>query len=168
MFLLRAELPEAMEAFGMKFADILARRRVVHGPDPFAGLAVPSEALRRHLGQALLNLALRLRERYVLVSRREEQLAVLAADFAGPLRASAAALLQLEGHPAVPPKEALARIVEELGDPHGAEMLRLLSRSREEGSLPPGEGAKVLLYLLGVAERMRARAAAGPAESPRR
>lgn len=157
MFLLRSELPDALDAFGVKFADILARRRVLHGVDPFAELAVPDAAIRARLLQVLLNLALRLRERYVLVSLREEQLATLIAENAGPLRSCAAALLRLEGQTAPAPKEALEQVVAGLGIEEGAALLRLVSRSREQGALSPGEGPRVLLFLIEVAERMRAR-----------
>lgn len=59
MFLLEREIPEAMEAFAVKFADILHRRRVLAGSDPFAGASVPREAALRIVRQTLLNLELR-------------------------------------------------------------------------------------------------------------
>ena len=119
MFLLETEVPTAMEAFAVKFAGIVARHRVLFGSDPFERLDPPRDALVRRLKQVLLNLQLRLRERYVLVSLREEQLALVIADAAGPLRSSAASLLHLEGKPALPPKEALEKIVREPTPPRG-------------------------------------------------
>ena len=107
MFLLQAEVPAAMEAFAVRFADIIARHRVLFGADPIANLDLPRDALIRRLEQVLLNLQLRLRERYVLLSLREEQLALVIADAAGPLRSSAASLLHLEGQATTAPKEAL-------------------------------------------------------------
>jgi hypothetical protein len=160
MFLLRSELSDALDAFGVKFADILTRRRVLHGVDVFAGLTVQAAAIRARLLQVLLNLALRLRERYVHVSLREEQLAPLIADSAGPLRASAAALLRLEGRPASAPREALERVVAESGLPEGLALLKLVSRSREQGALAPGEGPRVLLFLIEIAQHLRGRALA--------
>ena len=38
MFLLESEIPDAAEAFAVKFADIARRRRVLFGADPFAAL----------------------------------------------------------------------------------------------------------------------------------
>src|ERR1700731_2613084 len=35
MFLLESELHSACELFPQKFSDVLRRRRVLHGPDPF-------------------------------------------------------------------------------------------------------------------------------------
>jgi hypothetical protein len=86
MFLLEDEIPEAIQAFAAKFADMLHRRRVVHGDDPFTGVSIPREAEIGRLKQVLLNLALRLRALYALRSLREEQLALVVADAAGPLR----------------------------------------------------------------------------------
>src|SRR3954469_16095851 len=74
MFMLETEVPLAMEAFAVKFSDILHRHRVLHGSDPFADVTVPDKALLRRLRQVLLNLQIRLRERYILLSLREEQL----------------------------------------------------------------------------------------------
>ena len=71
--------------------DIRARHRVLHGSDPFAALRIDAAELRRRLREVLLNLALRLRERYALVSLREEQLArVLASEPLEPIDAIAA------------------------------------------------------------------------------
>src|SRR6266540_1219418 len=90
MFLLESEIDAVMDAFAVKFSDILSRRRVLFGPDPFVNLVIPPEAVRRRTIQVLLNLMLRMRERYALVSLREEQLALVAAEVVGPLRACAA------------------------------------------------------------------------------
>jgi predicted nucleotidyltransferase len=163
MFLLEREVPGAIEAFAVKFADILTRRRVLHGPDRFAGLTVSSDAIRTRLDQVLLNLILRLRERYTLISLREEQLAPLVADLAGPLRAAAAALRVIEGQTPLAPRESLESFVAGAELPEGAETLRLVSRSREDGSLPPGQGRRVVVGLMDVAERLRERLHARPA-----
>ena len=66
MILLESEIPSAAEAFAEKFSDILRRRRVLHGSDPFAGVSIPRSAAIGRLRQVLLNLVLRLREQYVL------------------------------------------------------------------------------------------------------
>ena len=80
MFIEEGELPLAMAAFAIKFDDILSRHRLLVGSDPFADLQIPRDAAIQRLRQVLLNLQLRLRERYALVSLREEQLAVVAAE----------------------------------------------------------------------------------------
>jgi hypothetical protein len=72
MFLLATEVPAAMEAFAAKFADVLRRRRVLFGDDPFAGRTIPRAAEIARLRQVLLNLILRLRAAYVSDGDREE------------------------------------------------------------------------------------------------
>jgi predicted nucleotidyltransferase len=158
MFLLEAELPAAAEAFAVKFDDICRRRRVLVGDDVVAGLAVSRDAMRAQLKQALLNLVLRLRERYASLSLREEQLAAVVADSAGPLRASAATLLELEGRPAPSAKEALAALAAALGDGRYAGALELVSQAREARSLPPGEAAAAVFALIDLARALLARA----------
>lgn len=159
MFLLASELPDAADAFAVKFADLLRRRRVLHGEDPFAGLVVPRDAQLRRLRQVLLNQLLRMRERYAVAGLREEQLARALADAAGPLRAAAATVLELEGHPAPGAREALEQVVRELGEPALLTALAAMSRAREQGLLPPGEAAPAFLSMLAVAGRLRERAA---------
>jgi predicted nucleotidyltransferase len=159
MFLLESELPAALEAFAVKFGDVLRRRRVLHGPDPFAGLALSREAQRTRLRQVLLNLTLRLRQRYLLQSPREEQAALALADAAGPLRACAATLLELEGAPAPSPKEALVRVAGALpGDFAG--LLAQLSEARERRPLSAGSAGPALLRASDLARAMSARAEA--------
>ena len=116
MFLLESELRPAMEAFAVKFADIMRRRRVLYGDDPFAGISISRGDAIVRLKQTLLNLTLRLREAYIARGLREEQLVAMIADMAGPLRSCAATLLELEGRPAESPKEALQQVAAQLPD----------------------------------------------------
>jgi hypothetical protein len=159
MFLLDSEIAQASEAFAVKFTDILARHYVLFGDDPFAGAVIPRQATVRRLKQVLLNLRLRLRERYALVSLREEQLAAIIADNAGPLRASAATLLKLEGKEAASPKEALSRFASELPGGPWQPVLDRISEARENLCLAPGEGGALMFSLMELAARLEERAA---------
>jgi Protein of unknown function (DUF692) len=94
--------------FGQKFSDIVRRHRVLHGPDPFAGVHVSRAAVIVRLKQVSLNLMLRLLEAYVERGSMPERVAELIADSAGPLRSCAATMLELEGKPAAHPKERTA------------------------------------------------------------
>lgn len=154
MFLLESEIEPVMDAFAVKFADILTRRRVLFGSDPFVNLVIAPEAIRRRTMQVLLNLMLRMRERYALVSLREEQLAHVVADVAGPLRACASSVLALEGRHAFSSREALALILTEQDDLQGNDIVKLIDTVRREGSLPPGTAPPLLFSLMGVAEFM--------------
>jgi predicted nucleotidyltransferase len=157
MFLLEEEIAPAATAFAQKFADILRRRCVVYGPDPFAGVSIPRGAIITRLKQVLLNLTLRLRELYVLRSLREEQLALVIAEMAGPLRSCAATLRELEGQPTTSPKEALARVASSLSVPEWQETLAHLSEAREQQRLPSGVAGLTVFRLIDLAQRIRAR-----------
>lgn len=157
MFLLESEIAPAMEAFAVKFADILGRHRVLYGNDVFSDRDLPRPALIRRLDQVLLNLQLRLRERYVLLGAREEQMARVIADAAGPLRASALSLLQLEGGAAASPKAALKRVATDTADPVLLDALDKVSIAREGKALPPGSAGPTLLALVALAEHLRGR-----------
>jgi predicted nucleotidyltransferase len=160
MFLLQDELKPASEAFAVKFADITRRRVVLYGDDPFAALVVSREDAIFRLQQTLLNLTLRLRETYISRSLREEQVAVVIADTAGPLRSCASTLLELEGNAASSPKEALEQIAATLASgAKSAEDLQLVSEARLRHTLPPGAAAPALFHLIDLAHAMWARAA---------
>jgi predicted nucleotidyltransferase len=124
MFLEETEIELAGQAFAVKFTDILERHRVLHGPDVFATLRITREATLNRLRQVLLNLALRLRERYALIGVREEQLSFVIADMSGPLRACAATILGLEGEHVTSPREALQILARRLP---GQDRTRLLA-----------------------------------------
>jgi predicted nucleotidyltransferase len=148
MFLLETEVAEAARLFAVKFADVHRRHRVLWGTDPFAALMPPRTAAIERLKQVLLNLALRLRSRF-LSEAREERLAYAVADAAGPLRACAAEILELEGTPAASPKEALEKVA--------GTALDTVSQARETGALPAGKAEPALLGLIDLANSMRAR-----------
>lgn len=161
MFLLDSELRPATEAFAVKFADVIRRRRVLYGDDPFADISISRGASVVRLKQTLLNLTLRLREGYIARGLREEQLVAMIADAAGPLRSCAATLLELEGMPAGSPKEALHQVAASL--PNGlarAEEISRISAARQERRLAPGLAAPTLFHLIELAGLMRARAEA--------
>ena len=159
MFLLESELQPAMKAFAVKFGDILRRRRVLYGEDPFKGLSVSRDDSIVRLKQTLLNLMLRLREMYIERGLREEQLAVVIADMAGPLRSCAATLLELEGKPAKSAKEALQLVAAASTDVKiSTEEISRISEAREHRALEPGTAAPTFIHLIDLAHSMWKRA----------
>jgi len=160
MFLLEGEIQAAAEAFAAKFADVLHRRRVLLGPDPFDRVAIPRPAAIFRLKQVLLNTTLRLRAYYAERSLREEQLIRVVAEAAAPLRTAASSLLELEGGVPASPKQALEAVVSSWSELRLSEAVRHLSDARESRPLPPGAAGATLFGLLEVAERLRARTAA--------
>ena len=157
MFILEAELPGAVNAFAEKFADILRRRKVLLGVDPFAGVTIARVVIIARLDQVLLNLILRLRDAYVVRGMREEQLALTIADAAGPLRSSAATLLGLQGTPAQSPKAALESFVQSMDNADASAALAQISLAREQRLLPPGVAETCLLNLIDIAAALRDR-----------
>jgi predicted nucleotidyltransferase len=155
MFILESEIAVASEAFAVKFADIAVRHVVLDGRDPFAGLTVSREAQRRRMHQVLVNLVLRLRERYALAAEYEDQLARIAADAVGPLRAAAATLLMLESGSTPAPRVALEQVAATAGQ---AEALRAITEARERGVAPAAGGAAALLGAIALAAAIEARA----------
>jgi hypothetical protein len=163
MLILESELADAAEAFAVKFADIAARHRIIAGRDVVASLEPSRSAMRTRVRQILLNFILRTRERYALVSLREEQLFALVADAAAPLRAAAEILLRLEGRAVDSPKAALETLAADLDPRAWSETLALLSKAREQGALAPGEGGPAVLRLIELAQALRVRAGNLPA-----
>ncbi len=160
MFVLDSELADAGEAFAQKFADIVRRHVVLFGEDLVSSLAIPRDALIRRLRQVLLNLTIRLREMYVERSLREEQSALTIAEVAGPLRTSAAAILEIEGRGGFAPKEALALVVRELGRADLVDLLPHISEARERRVMPQGRAADILFATLELARALHERALA--------
>jgi predicted nucleotidyltransferase len=160
MFLLREEIPAAARYFASKFADILRRRVILHGADPFAAISIPREIQILELKQLLLNQILRLRASYVSRSLREEQLDLVIANAIGPLRSSAAALLELQGRPAPSSQNALELMGGELGLANWPQTLASLAATQESRLTAPGEAARLFFQVLDLACRMHSRAEA--------
>jgi predicted nucleotidyltransferase len=155
MFILETEIAAATEAFAVKFNDIGARHQVLFGPDLFSALSESREALSRRSRQVLMNLLLRLRERYALSAPFPDQLALAAADAVGPLRAAAAVLLFLETGERPPPREALRRIAEASGK---TAALEAIITARENGGVPAIGGAATLHAAVELAGELSQRA----------
>lgn len=136
MFLDKSELAHAMEAFAVKFTDIKARHRVLYGQSPLESVEISRDAAIRRVRQVLLNLTLRLRERYVLDGEHEERLARILADITGPVRASAAALIALRDARTLAPKAALEDLV---GGGEWDSTLQGISAVHRGEHLPPEE-----------------------------
>src|SRR5262245_45753993 len=145
MFVLDAELPAATELFGVKFGDVARRHRVVHGDDPFQGVAASRAARVTSLRRSLLNLSMRLRER--IASAADDERAGVIAEFAPGARAAAAEWLSLRDGTAPAPREALLQAARELGGPGDAEALAFLSAAREGSDVPAQRARDVLLRL---------------------
>jgi len=151
MFLKSGEIDAAVESFAVKFADIKARHRVLLGKSPFDALQITREAALRRVQQVLLNLELRLRERYVVEGDHEERLEQLISDATGPLRASAATLVHLQDGRTLAPKLAL----EELFASRQASMHAISAVHRGE-HLPAGAARDLFAEVLSLITELAA------------
>jgi predicted nucleotidyltransferase len=160
MFLVQDEIPAACEAFAQKFSDILRRRVVLLGSDPFDGVSVPHAAQVRRLRQVLLNLLLRLREVHAGHESGSRSTLNMLADSTGAMRSSAVLLLVLEGRDAPKPKQALLDVAEKVAPGKFSAALRKLSRLRETATLPDADAHEVMIAMMDLAAAMHLRAAA--------
>ena len=69
----RDEFARALDAFPVEFGEVIARHEVVWGEDPFAGLAVDPQDLRRACEMQVRSLLLHLREDYMEAAGRRPQ-----------------------------------------------------------------------------------------------
>jgi len=143
MFLKSAEVQAAVDSFAVKFADIKARHRVLLGRSPFDSMQITREAALRRVQQVLLNLELRLRERYVVEGDHEERLEQLIADATGPIRASAATLVNLQDGRTLAPKAALEELF-----PSRQQSLQDISSVHRGEHLPPGAARRLFADVL--------------------
>lgn len=155
MFILESELETALEVFAVKFTDILSRHCILFGSDPFKNMEVSRKATLQRLQQVITNLILRLRERYAMVSLREEQLVPIIADISGPIRSCAGTILSLEGFKIDHPKEALQLLTKKFSEKNWEEILHNMSVAREKQELKPGEATSTLLGLLQLLNSMQ-------------
>jgi predicted nucleotidyltransferase len=158
MFLLKEEIHAAANSFASKFADILRRRVILYGEDPFSNLATPRDIQLLELKQQLLNQILRLRASYVSSSLRPEQLNLVMARAIGPLRASAATLLELQGRASASSNNALEIVGAQLGLANWPQTFALLSAIRDSRMLPPSEATHLFFQILDLTCRMHSRA----------
>lgn len=155
MFILETEISVAKNAFAVKFADIIARHEVLYGPDPFVGLSVSREAALHRLLQVLVNLQLRLRERYALSSAYDEQLA----EGGGRCRGAVAG--QRRGIAVAPIGSedcAPRRIAAGRGRDRQRGRPAAISKARESGCVPAIGAAATLVGAIELATRLAERA----------
>lgn len=92
-----AEVKSAADAFASKFLDIQSFHVVLAGDDPFVGLVIDAEHLWLRVEQALRNLSLRLRRRYLAVADSPDELTATLARIARPFALELETLLRLKG-----------------------------------------------------------------------
>jgi hypothetical protein len=96
------EFERSLDSFPLEYGDILAHHIMVRGDDPFAGLAVAAEDIRRACEIQARSHAIHLREGFLLAGHDAGEIARLIVASAGPL----AVLLESFGRVTGAPRHA--------------------------------------------------------------
>ncbi|HWI16923.1 MAG TPA: hypothetical protein VNT81_04220, partial [Vicinamibacterales bacterium] len=77
LLLTRDEFAGSLDAFPIEYGEILETRRLIYGADPFAGLSIRTEDLRRECETLVKSHLLHLRENYIECRGRQADIAAL-------------------------------------------------------------------------------------------
>lgn len=147
----QAEWKDSADAFAIELSDLKAHHRVLAGRDPWNGLSVASDDLRRQLEHELRGKVLRLRQAFVANARDPKVLGqALAASVSGFL-AMLRALLRLSGREAPAERSAVIAAAATLVgfDPAPVTALALSARERKAPKLSPDD-PQAVAYLAAV------------------
>jgi hypothetical protein len=96
LMLSRAELDRTLDIFPLEYASIAADHVVIRGDDPFAGVAIPAEDVRRATEAQAKSHLIHLREAYLESHGEATRIARLVSASAGPFRALLTNIARLE------------------------------------------------------------------------
>src|SRR4029078_3117002 len=97
LFLETAEFPRSLDVFPFEFGAIIADHVIVSGENPFGGLQIDQEDLRRACEVQARSPLLHLREGYIETQGRSDALAALITRSSGPLSALLRSVARLKG-----------------------------------------------------------------------
>ena len=148
LMLATGELERTIDIFPLEYASILADYVVVRGGDPFKGMAIALEDIRRATeGQAKSHL-IHLREAFLELHGETTRVARLIASSAAPLRALLTNISRLVESTAGPlPDEALAAMVERRMGVPAATVREVLKSSSGGHSAIPDPSALLAHYV---------------------
>jgi len=99
LILSRDEFAGSLDAFPIEYGEIIDTHRVVYGADPFTGLSIRADDLRRACEVQVKSHLLHLRENYIDCGARPAAVAALVADSAPGFAALLRRLASLDGTP---------------------------------------------------------------------
>jgi hypothetical protein len=105
LLLTRDEFTRSLDAFPIEYDEILDTRHVLFGVDPFTGLTIHAEDLRRACEVQVKSHLLHLRENYMECGARPSEVARLVADSAPAFQTVLRRLAGLDDRPARTPAE---------------------------------------------------------------
>lgn len=136
------EFRRSLDAFPLEYGDILAHHIVVRGDDPFAGIAVAAEDMRRACEVKIRAHAIHLREGFLLAGQRPKEVAGLIVASAGPFASLIETYARLTGAPTQSPPDAQAAHVARVAGLDRDLIARLL-RLEEDHQLDAAEAASL-------------------------
>ena len=105
LILTRDEFADSLDAFPLEYGEILDTYRLLHGGDPFTGLSIRPEDLRRACEVLAKSHLLHLRENYMDGSARPAAISALVAESAPAFATLLRRLARLDGNKATTPLE---------------------------------------------------------------
>jgi hypothetical protein len=109
LMLTEREWRAAADAFPIEYEDIREAHRVLAGSDPWAGVSVRRDDVRRQLEHELMGKLVHVRQAYAALRERPKQLAVVVVESAGGFFAMLRAALRLSGAAVPAGQDALVR-----------------------------------------------------------
>ncbi len=155
LFLEKKELPAAYVSFPIKFLDISRRSQVLFGENIIPQIKIDPVHLKFQLQQTILNLRIRLRERYTVASLREEQLVNIMNEFSGPLRSCAFSIADIAGNSPKNPKTAMASFLETHFPDRAQKLAQTISTIREASGLSHEQIVPALIDYFEILEKMQ-------------
>jgi len=100
LLLTKDEFAGSLDAFPIEYGEILETHRIVHGVNPFIGLTIRTEDLRRECETLVKGHLVHLRENYVECRGRQSEVGELVAHAAPAFALILRRLARLDGSPA--------------------------------------------------------------------
>ena len=148
----RREFARSLDVFPLEFGAIISSHRVVFGDDPFDGLTVKDQDVRRACEIGVKGHLLHLREGYVESHGELSAVARLVEASAAALRTLAGNVARLDGQSPATPAALAAHLTTALGPAHG----RVLATVLALGGTPlaPADAARLFPDYLAAAEAL--------------
>lgn len=145
------EFRRSLDSFPLEYGDIIAHHLVVRGEDPFAGLAVNPEDVRRACEVSVRSHAIHLREGFLLAGQKPREIADLIVASSTPFASLIQSFALVTGAPQQAPPEALATHV---GRAAGLDrdLLARLLRLEEDHELDPSEAVQLYPAYLDIVQ----------------
>lgn len=100
LLLTREEFAGSLDAFPIEYGEILDTHRIIFGVDPFAGMAISTDDLRRACEVQVKSHLVHLRENYIECRGRQSDVSALVAEAAPAFAVILRRLARLDGMPA--------------------------------------------------------------------